>query len=84
MVLPNHNSDHSVADKAERGKADAVILSVRLQSGAFEASLSVPIRDGSSIDDFKFAVERWLALTFQALQHGVSEMRATLEGSAST
>jgi hypothetical protein len=58
--------------------AVAVILSVRLQSGAFEASVSVPIKPDGSTDDFKSGVERWLALTFQALQHGVSEMNATL------
>jgi len=57
--------------------SDTVVLSVKLASGSFEASVSIPIKpDGTA--DFKSAVERWLALTFQALQHGVSEMTATL------
>jgi len=57
---------------------DEIILSVRLRSGTFEASVSVPINDGASESDFNDVVARWLALTATALKHGVSEMRATL------
>lgn len=57
---------------------DEVILSVRLKSGSFEASVSVPIKDNSTERDFNDTVARWLALTATALQHGITEMRATL------
>lgn len=57
---------------------DEIILSVKLKSGTFEASVTVPISDGTNESDFNDVVARWLALTATALRHGVSEMRATL------
>jgi hypothetical protein len=58
---------------------EVAVLSIKLESGAFEASVRIPIEENTKSQDFNDAVARWLALTATALQHGVSEMKATLE-----
>lgn len=52
----------------------AIILSIKLDNGAFESSISVPLTEHI---DFDKHAARWLALAHTALQHGVEEMRAT-------
>lgn len=53
----------------------AVILSVRLDNDAFEASVTVPLSKAADFNDY---VARWLKLTEAALKHGIEEMNATI------
>lgn len=53
----------------------AVILSVKLDNGDFEASVRVPLNDQENFDTY---IARWLKLVHTALIHGVEEMQATL------
>lgn len=56
---------------------DVVVLSVRLKSGRFESSLSVPLYAGKEAK--KSAVDQWLGLIEFALKSDVREMRATFD-----
>lgn len=57
-------------------RPDVAILSVRLRSGAFESSVSIPIDESREKKDE--AVQRWLKLIAFALENGVTEMSANL------
>lgn len=59
----------------EPGEPKAIILSVRLDNGSFETSISIPLTEAI---DFDKHAARWLALAHTALQQGVSDMAATL------
>lgn len=50
----------------------AIILSVKLDNGAFESSVTVPLNE---YIDFDKHAARWLALAHTALAHGVEEMK---------
>ncbi len=62
--------------KREAGP-DVVVLSVKLESGQFEASIRVPLTPDTT-KNFDKHVADWLMLTHTALQRGVLAMDATL------
>ncbi len=66
-------------DPDARAPADTITLSIKLASGRFEMSLQHPIFGETTEADFRASIDAWLALSFQALRSGVSEMRANLK-----
>jgi hypothetical protein len=62
-------------DADDKPEAKAIILSVRLDNGSFESSVTIPLTEHI---DFDKHASRWLALAHTALAHGVTDMEAQL------
>lgn len=76
---PNSLAGRRARDAARLAdQNEAIILSVRLESGQFETSIRVPIKPGMKADDFKKYTERWLELALTGLQVGVESMELTM------
>lgn len=77
---PGRPRKNEAAPAPQVDKPEVLVLSVRLESGAFESTLRVPL-DKTKVKEGHKAVDNWLKAIEFGLRHGVQNMEIAFKES---